>query len=137
MSLIQQYGIEAGDIVSRQKRGVPLITHYGIPLGYNHMGQYLFIENMVNDCVRVITAEDFLQNSTGIQVEKTGNRQNRQRIIDTALSYKGTPYSLTSFNCEHFVNLVRHGQAKSKQVSNATAFLGLTALVLVVAKTIR
>lgn len=137
MNLIQQYGIEAGDIVSRQKRGVPLVTHYGISLGYNHLGQYLFIENMINDGVRVITGDDFLQNSSGIQVEKTGSWQNRQRIINTALSYKGTRYSLTTFNCEHFVNLVRHGQRQSKQVTKVVSVLGVAAFTWFVSKAIK
>lgn len=108
--------IYPGDILSRQKKGNPIITHFGMAIGSNNFGNLDVIENNDVYGVRIISLDEFRQGSENLFVESAGSNVNRDRRIQIAKSFLGQPYSLWNFNCEHFVNLVKTGEARSSQV---------------------
>lgn len=118
MFLINHYGIQLGDKVSRLKRGVPFIRHYAVYLGTNEYGIHRFAENNVNNGVQIVTADDFFSNAEAIQVERSHtSREQRMRAVRLAEQKVGQKYNLLDYNCEHFANEITIGSRKSKQVS--------------------
>jgi hypothetical protein len=108
--------IYPGDILSRPKKGNPLVTHFGMAIGSNNFGKFEVIENNDIYGVRIISLDEFRQDSENLFIESAGSHVNRDRRIQIAKSFLGQPYSLWNFNCEHFVNLVKTGEARSSQV---------------------
>ncbi|MDI9859337.1 lecithin retinol acyltransferase family protein [Flectobacillus roseus] len=129
MFLINHYGIQLGDKVSRLKRGVPFIRHYAVYLGANEQGIHRFAENNVNNGVQIVTADDFFSNAEAIQVDRTNtNWEQRMRAVRLAEQKVGQKYNLLDYNCEHFANEVTIGHRRSKQVSWG---LGISAFLIV------
>lgn len=130
--LISHYGIRPGDKVSRRKVGFPLITHYGIYLGQNHLGQYLFAENTAERGVVISAAQQFFNSVTNISVHRFHGSENARNLaVQQAIASSGQKYSLLTNNCEHFANRIHKGQPQSNQVTwgiGITAILALFAL---------
>lgn len=118
MFLINHYGIQLGDKVSRLKRGVSFIRHYAVYLGTNEYGIHRFAENNVNNGVQIVTAEAFFCNAEAILVERCNiSWEQRVKAVRLAEQKVGQKYNLLDYNCEHFANEVTIGSRKSKQVS--------------------
>jgi uncharacterized protein YycO len=129
--LIQRYGIQKGDKVSRMKRGtgVPIIRHYAVYIGVNQYNQHTFAENNVDYGVRIVTSDEFFKDSTSIEVESISKtHQQRERAVQFAKQKVGQKYDLMNYNCEHFANEVTTGKSISKQIIG----WGMGALLLVV-----
>ena len=128
MNLINYYGIQLGDKVSRLKRGLPFIRHYAVYIGTDQIGRHCFIENNIDNGVQVINEVYFFRDATSIKVESISQTfAQRHRAVAFAKKKIGTKYSLLGYNCEHFANEVTIGIRKSEQVSLG---LGLMTLAL-------
>jgi hypothetical protein len=128
----KQIHLMIGDIVSRRKRGLePFIIHYGIVVGFTSSGQLILIENTKNYGVRQTTLDEFILDAIDFKIVSSTPIHRRNQMIQTAKSYLGHPYSLTSFNCEHFVNFVKEGKPYSKQIQSAGKIIGLALAVFI------
>ncbi len=89
------------------------------------------IENVVGEGVRWTRLDDLIQRNGAISgIERFyGTEAQRNASVSRALARIGLPYDALSYNCEHFVNEVLHGQRRSRQVE---VFGGLAALLLVI-----
>jgi len=106
------HNIPPGSILTRAKIGFPLIAHYGVYIGNNTV-----IENNSEHGVRKISLQNFKQGMSGQLIYEP--LANPSKAINLANNYLNRPYSLLSFNCEHFVNLIKSGKPSSSQVNFA------------------
>jgi predicted dehydrogenase len=60
-----------------------------------------------------------------------GDYRQRQQALRRAQNANGRSYSLNSFNCEHFANLVQFGREWSQQVAVVKGAVALTLLAIV------
>ncbi|XP_070343561.1 phospholipase A and acyltransferase 2-like [Equus asinus] len=127
--------------------------------GYEHWTIYMGDENEVhlapaNDIVgaaassimctltdKAIVKKELLYDVAGRDKYQVNNKHNDKyrplpsnKIIQRAEELVGQvwPYSLTSENCEHFVNELRYGVSRSDQVTDMVTAVGVTAGILVV-----
>lgn len=119
----------AGDILSRPKIGNPFVIHYGMSLGKNNRGFDEVIENSDFSGVRIISYDDFKCGTSRVSVESAVNNTERKRRVEVALKYLGKQYSLTDFNCEHFINIIKKGESHSSQVIGATLIMSFLAIL--------
>lgn len=97
---------EIGDTV----RVAGLFPHVGIFVGPN--GGYAdgVVHNDKNGGVRLASFAEFTGGRPWQVVSLPRPWHERLEIVEQALSLIGTQYDLLSFNCEHFVNLVKTGR---------------------------
>lgn len=135
-SYINYLNLRPGDRVIVPKSVANIVMHHGIYAGYDQNGQHWFLENHHSSGVRYISAENFFQNIplTKLRVQYfSGNAQERQQAINFGKSLLGRPYDLFSYNCEHYSNDVQFRTPKSPQVNAGLTFVGILALVGVLA----
>lgn len=116
-----------GAIISRPKKGFPMITHYGITIGLDNFGRQMVIENSSEFGVRQITLTEFICGEPNYKLRILPNPDQAIRIANF---YLGTGYDLFKFNCEHLVNLIKNGRSSSNQVRGGI-LLSLTAVFLI------
>lgn len=135
MNLVNYYGIQLGDKVSRLKRGVPIIRHYAVYLGTDEYGRHIFAENNVNNGVQIVLAEDFFSNAELVRVESVSKSwEQRNRSVRFAKQKVGQNYNLINYNCEHFANEVTIGIPKSEQVSLGFGLMALALGAMIIRK---
>nr|XP_044605912.1 phospholipase A and acyltransferase 2-like [Equus asinus] len=90
---------------------------------------------------KAIVKKELLYDVAGRDKYQVNNKHNDKyrplpsnKIIQRAEELVGQvwPYSLTSENCEHFVNELRYGVSRSDQVTDMVTAVGVTAGILVV-----
>jgi hypothetical protein len=122
-------GLQLGDRLVRDK-GV-FSKHHGIYVGV-HNNIPLVAECQAQKGVQYVALCDFLLRDGNFlkRIEKfSGTEYARTQIIPRINQLLGTQYDLINFNCEHFAELIQTGTAKSKQVSNTVAGIGLGVLI--------
>jgi len=131
-NMIRKYNLSPGDCVVVPKSNFRIIDHYALYLGYNEYGVDLFAENHYVFGVRVITADDFFNDAIEVSRIKRFKGDNYQRkiAVQKALKKAGKPYSLITYNCEHFANEIQNGKAYSNQVAWGVGILAGLALLL-------
>ncbi len=127
---IQYFRLLPGDEIVLPKSLLNLIHHHTVFLGYDHNGQSWMIENKIGYGVILTSADMFFHDNPKVtSINRfSGTNGERKKIVEKALSLLGKPYHLINFNCEHFSNEIRNGEAKSHQVAKfgvgiAIAFL--------------
>lgn len=124
-------GLQPGDRVLTHKSFFGIVQHHSLYVGMDTDWNAWVIENVVGEGVRWTRLDDLIQRNGAISgIERFfGSEVQRSASVNRALARIGLPYDVLSYNCEHFVNEVLHGQRKSKQVE---VFGGLAALLLAV-----
>jgi hypothetical protein len=90
--------------------------HSGIFIGLDDLGPALFAHNSKSrGGVRIDTERDF-SGGNQIYFSRAAKPGTEEIVVQRALSKLGTPYDLTIWNCEHFVNYAQTGQANSEQL---------------------
>lgn len=132
-NLIYQHGLQPADVIV-VGRSLGLAAHYLVYMGEGAYGPY-FMANLESGVKRMSLQE--VQRRSGEFFFKRirrfdGNHYQRQQALQRAHNANGRSYSLTSFNCEHFANLVQFGEASSQQVQavGTVAVVSLAFLVL-------
>ncbi len=123
--------LSIGDRIMVPKSAFEIVQHHALYLGFSDDHHWI-IENKEGYGVRVVSAKVFFKDVlkiTKIVPFVPSFRYSRKNLLAFALSKVGTPYSLTSYNCESFCNEVQYGVAKSKQVETAVG-VGVLALSL-------
>ncbi|WEK34681.1 MAG: lecithin retinol acyltransferase family protein [Candidatus Pseudobacter hemicellulosilyticus] len=107
-----------------------LSKHHAIFLGEDKWGQEWIAENNFHEGVRLTKAETFFRSQRKIQrIERfAGSHIERKNAVQRAMQLAGKPYSLLTYNCEHYANEVQYGKSESKQVQT---FLGLAAGIFI------
>lgn len=118
MSKIQYYDLKPADRILSPKSLFGIIQHHAVYLGRNYQGQDLIAENAFGKYVRIVTAEEFFREyPTVTRIDRfQGSEYERTTAIQRALDLLNQPYSLISFNCEHYVNVVQFNKRESKQI---------------------
>lgn len=127
--LVNKYDLQIGDRLIRDK--FIFSKHHVIYAGINN-GVPIVAENQMNKGVIYSSLDSaLLENPNNlVRVEKfTGTDFQRRQVIPRINELLGTKYDLINFNCEHFAELIQHGNRRSKQVENAFGFLGILAIV--------
>lgn len=121
------YQLQTGDQIIEPLFSTGLTKHHAIYLGHDLNNVEWIAENHNVFGVRIIDANTYFQNVRRIsRIDRfQGTLQQRQAIVQKALSLVGKPYNLITYNCEHFVNEVIHGKSESKQILNAFGGLAL------------
>ena len=122
--------LRIGDRIVRTKGGI-LSKHHVLYAGFWD-NQHLIAENQLGYGVRYITLNQFLSEG---KIERTEyydyNEHSQGEIINRINQKVGTPYSLLTYNCEHFANEILTGIAESKQIKTGIALgIGVTLCLL-------
>lgn len=123
--------LQPGDRVVTHKSLFGIIKHHSLYVGMDADWNAWVIENVVGEGVRWTRLDELIRRNGDIsRIERFyGTEAQRTNSVNRALARVGLPYDVLSYNCEHFVNEVLHGQRKSSQVE---VFGGLAALLLAV-----
>jgi len=126
--------LSIGDRLVRTKGGI-LSKHHVIYAGFWD-NKHLVAENQLGYGVRYITLNQFLDEGKLDRVEYNAYNDELQVIIIDRINNKiGTAYSLLLYNCEHFVNEILTGVAKSNQIKTGFALgIGVTLCLLAFGK---
>jgi hypothetical protein len=130
MTQPQHYGLQPADKLIEPLAPIGPATHHSIYLGEDSNGQEWFSENVKQEGVRLITAEDFFYPGRPIRniVKFQGTPEQRKAAVQRALAEVGHPYNLINYNCEHFARQVQTGKPRSLQVER---FVGITLFLLI------
>jgi Lecithin retinol acyltransferase len=126
---IQRHGLKPADAIVAQKLQFGLLKHYIIYLGYIE-GEHRFMANYTRG-IELISHFELsrllgIYGPTGINRFR-GNEFQREQALYRAWSRRGEQeYNLIINNCEHYMNFVHHGKAKSEQVNDFGTGLALT-----------
>ena len=130
--LAAQHGFGTGDRVVVPKSGFNIIAHHAMFYGYGHNGEALVAENKEGRGVILRPLDQFLAEAKKIKrhIPFVGSYQERVALLERVHSRLGRQYDLWNYNCEHFVNDVKHRRVFSRQIQ---IFIGCAiAIVLVV-----
>jgi hypothetical protein len=126
-----EYRLQSGDVLVRNKSAFGFIDHYGL-----YIGNESVIDNHPDRGVSLISLNSFL---SGRKLERIarfqGNLYSRSLVVRKAQSMLGVSYHLTKFNCEHFVNIVWDAGRKSQQVATASILFFFFAAIWGLSKT--
>ena len=122
--------LNIGDILIRNEKNLSIIKHHGIYVG-KHNNIDIVAENQKGYGVRYVSMEDFLNGEKLVRIERNNltefeKRKLIERINKEIISNKN--YDLVNYNCEHFVNKMLSGVAKSPQITKAIVGIGLLGL---------
>lgn len=116
--------IKSGDILFRPLEVINSdcnldFNHYGIFLGELN-NEILILDNNQDRNIGIVNLETFLSkhNIKKLQIKKKPENIMFSEIIDRAKEIQFKHYSLTDFNCSHFVNYCVFGENKSDAVKN-------------------
>lgn len=119
-------------VVAKKRKGLGrILNHYIV-----YEGNGKFIANLEDGVKEINPAEliHLLKEYEPVKIRKfKGSLIERNNAIQIAHNNIGRPYSLTSFNCEHFANLVQKGIKSSAQVT--IGFLSIIAITGLIYKT--
>lgn len=112
-----------GDILIRTKSGF-FSRHYAMFVGYDiNNGKPIVAENQVSFGVRYIYLEQFLKEGRLTEIRHKNFNSSQQNLVTSRVRERlGKSYDWLMYNCEHFVNDVLTGTAKSKQIENGALF---------------
>lgn len=118
---INRNNIKPADAIVAKKLHVGLLKHYIIYLGFIE-GDHRFMANYMKG-VQLISSSDLpgLLGTYGpVALNRfTGNELERNQALQRAWSRRGEQeYDLILNNCEHYMNFVHKGKAKSDQVND-------------------
>jgi hypothetical protein len=106
-----------------------LYSHYAIVEGIDPVSrEWIVIHNEKGHGVEREFLANVIANSPWQVFNVPKNQAESAQRIETARELIGERYDLLTFNCEHFVRLVVHGNAESPQVQNFLLVAGLGAL---------
>lgn len=115
--------VKSGDIIYRplSKFETDLsmdMNHYGIVFGQMRNGECLVLENSSKVNVNFKSLLEFADTHSveNIEVERKNKGTSFNLILNRAKEIEHDRYSLTHFNCRHFVNYCVHGEKISEQV---------------------
>lgn len=130
MLYANKYGLQTGDQIVEPLTGLGFSKHFAVYLGWDYHGEEWIAENHKTKGVQIITAAEYFRNVNHIsRIDKfKGTGQQRRALVAKAKSLVGKPYSLVSYNCEHFASEVTSGVAESRQITIAA--VSLVGLVL-------
>lgn len=131
LNIILSLGLEPVDRIIVPKSDFDLIQHFAIYLGSDVYGNHYISENVIGKGVVLTRVNDFFSSNPKItRIEKfEGTAKQRRVIVDRALTKICAPYSLISYNCEHYVNDLCTGELLSRQMNIAAILLGLLILI--------
>lgn len=134
--LVFHLDLRPADVLKVRKRGISMLDHYMVYLGYSTEDQeHLFSANMTGG-VQVLREADVLRFShryglTEVRYFK-GSSLQQSLARERAQSMIGKPYRLAGFNCENYANYVQTGKSRSRQTQNAgIALLGTGAALAI------
>ena len=130
LALVRAHNLKPGDRLISPKSAFGLIKHHAIYLGYDENYNHYMIENLDTTGVSLTRLDTyFLKNPEIVAYKRySGSNEQRKVMIQRALSKVGQPYSLITYNCEHFANQVQHNDSSSGQVAVGVITLGILAL---------
>jgi hypothetical protein len=125
LQLANHYGLRAGDRIMAPKSMLDMVQHHALFWGYDAHGHAWVVENLVNVGVTYTRFDHFMLRVRSINriARFRGDRWALQQVLRRAHAYVGRRYDLATYNCEHFVNEVLHGQRHSWQVETARGVL--------------
>jgi uncharacterized protein YycO len=134
LQFVKQFNLQPGDRIVVPKSAWQLVQHHVLYLGNDDYNNHYISENVIGVGVKLTRVTDFFQNSgTVTRIERfKGSAYERKAVVQRALAKLGKPYSLINYNCESYVNEAVYNKAKSPQVGNAVALLGLALLIGIV-----
>lgn len=114
--------MKIGDQVSFRFGFAEMLTHTGVCVGFDGLSLEPEIAHNSQRFgeVRISRLSEFSEGRP-CSVVTTGLQRSVPEVLRVVSGMVGRKYSLLSFNCEHFVNLVRKGRAYSSQVNTAAA----------------
>jgi hypothetical protein len=123
MNYSQRYHLQPGDKIVKGMYATGTIKHFAIFLRDINGGEWI-AENHKEIGVQLVPADYFFSTMPAVfYIEQfAGSEQQRKEMVKRALSLQGTPYSLFSFNCEHYANYVQYGIAESHQITRGIVF---------------
>lgn len=130
LALVRAHNLKPGDRLISPKSAFGLIKHHAFYLGYDVYGNHYMIENLDTTGVSLTRLNTYFEKNPAIVAYKrySGSNEQRKVMIQKALSKIGQPYSLITYNCEHFANEVLHNNKSSEQVAIGVISLGILAL---------
>lgn len=125
MDYVNFYKLKPADRIVVPKSSFRIVQHHVIYLGCDHYGRHVIAENVVGNCVRIVSVDEFFANNPTVTriVRFLGDGQRRKGAVQRALRKVGAPYNLINYNCEHFANEVQYGRSFSLQVGKAILIL--------------
>lgn len=113
----QDMNLLSGDRIVVPKKGMNLIQHHAIYLGFKE-GVESVAENTLEKGVQILSISDFFRDVDVItKIERfEGNHEQRLKSVKKAISLVGKKYDVLNFNCEHYANFVQDKNPISKQV---------------------
>lgn len=128
--------LETGDLIKVKSEILPIIYHYGIIQKEDN--EIFIIHNHPNSInskggnVCKDNLQKFIKGREIVSVEKTNLKSTE---IDEAYEYlKSHKYDFISFNCEHFVNLIKEKKYISSQVFKWTGLAIIISLTYLMIK---
>jgi len=123
---------QTGNIVKSRINKLPFIYHYGIIVMNGSIPVIMhFSPNGVNSrggSLHVDRVEAYLKTRTLVSV--TNTTLTNEQIEAAYNGFIEKKFNLITRNCEHFVNQVAFGKARSKQVENS--FMALLAIIIII-----
>lgn len=121
------------------KSPIGWIQHFGVYIGVDSSGRAMVAENFKGHGVRIIPLDRFLDGAEPTRIERfEGSYWEQQQIAQRAYDRCGRVYNAVFYNCEHFANDVRYGQASSRQVRIAIGVvLAILFLVFMLPKLVK
>lgn len=118
--------LQTGDEIISSNSQKSLIKHHGVAINYPNDSTTYIVDNNIGQGVGIHSLKSYLRNNKVIQINKRwASMESKKTIRNRINSTLGTPYSLLTFNCEHFSNFVRFGKVSSKQVIKRVCVIAL------------
>lgn len=105
---------KSGTVISIPK---PPFTHFGILL-FNFLGEPFVISNSFRKRKVVIETLETFCSDYKPTIHNMWGKYTSSQVEERAKSLLGTPYSVTRYNCEHFVRNVHGLSTESPQFNN-------------------
>lgn len=117
--MVMDLNLQPGDVLKVRSKGLALVDHYAVYLGYWE-SQYWFSAAMMSEGV-VVFSEDRIEDLSRsyylkeVRYLEGATDSERRASVERALYAHGKSYSLVGYNCENYANYVQTGESWSLQ----------------------